>query len=40
MAILAFTDEENRIENNPFTFSNGSIYADLIMMAMKILKQY
>ena len=26
---LTFTDEENRIENNPLTFSNGSIYADL-----------
>ncbi len=26
---LTFTDEENRIEDNPLTFSNGSIYADL-----------
>ncbi len=26
---LTFTDEENRIENNPLTFSNGSVYADL-----------
>ena len=26
---LSFTDEENRIEKNPLTFSNGSVYADL-----------
>ena len=26
---LSFTDEENRIEENPLTFSNGSVYADL-----------
>ncbi len=26
---LSFTDEEKRIEDNPLTFSNGSIYADL-----------
>ncbi len=26
---LSFTDEEKRIEENPLTFSNGSVYADL-----------
>ncbi len=26
---LSFTDEEHRIEKNPLTFSNGSIFADL-----------